>query len=295
MQSHVYRFPARVGQPVRWFLCSDLHLGHIACDVARIRREFDRAVALGANILINGDVFDAVTTGDKRFTPGQTVPEIASARDALAATVEYGRKVLAPYASHIRVIGVGNHETAWLKYRQSDPVAFLIGALNAGSAGQPIRHGGISGFIVSLLDIPSGEGKPLTLSHRLHYHHGVGGDSPVTKGTIDINRKHVAFEYDAVTFGHKHNRLFMDDVVCAVRPNGRIVHRERKAIQTGSYFRNVHMNTQADALGFTYAEESWHAAKPFGGWFLSLTPERPGKQYSVRQDVFTVFADTAVA
>lgn len=294
MQSHVFRFPARVNQPVRLFLCSDLHLGHVNADTNRIRREFDRAVALKAHIIINGDVFDAVTTGDKRYTPGQTVREIAEAKDSLRATVEYGYRLLAPYARSIRVIGVGNHETAWIKYRQSDPVAGLCDRL-AKDCDQAPRHGGIAGFVVSLLDVPSGEGKPLTLSHRLHYHHGVGGDSPVTKGTIDINRKAVAFEYDCVTFGHKHNKLAAEDVVCGVRPNGRIYYRRRLAIQTGSYLRNYTKTGQDRPLDFTYAEESWHPAKPLGGRFLTLTPRRDGKNWCVEQDEHSVFADTAVA
>jgi hypothetical protein len=302
VQTHVERFPAKEGKSIRWFLASDLHIGHVCCDVRRIQREFTRALELGAKILVNGDVFDAVTTGDKRYTPGQTVSRIADAKDALAATVDLGFEILAPFANSIRVIGVGNHEESWIKFRQSDPVAWLIERLSTHS-GQHIRHGGISGYIVSLLDIPSGKGKPLTLSHRLLYHHGIGGDSPVTKGTIDINRRSVAFSYDAVTFGHKHNRLVMDDVYVDVRPNGRIVFKPRVAIQTGSYFRNIkqgvqgkeweanyakyiHAGEKAGPIDYSYAESSWHAAKPFGGTVLVLTPEREsrGGAWRIRQD-----------
>jgi hypothetical protein len=279
VQSHVFRFPAQRNEPVLWFLASDMHLGHRACDVARIHREFTRAKELGASILINGDVFDAVTTGDKRYTPGETIDRIANARDAFKATVDYGAEVLAPYADCIKVVGVGNHETAWLKYRQSDPVSALCEKFKW-------RHGGISGFVVSLLDVPSGPGKPLTLSHTIYYHHGVGGDSPVTGGSISGQRAVVMVRADCITQGHRHNHLQREIVQLECRPNGDIRHRPVLQVMTGSYFRNY---PAADSpLAMTYAEESAHPAKPFGGHFLMLTPEkskRGGKAaWRVRQD-----------
>jgi hypothetical protein len=279
VQSHVFRFPAQRNEPVLWFLASDLHLGHRACDVARIHREFTRAKELGASILINGDVFDAVTTGDKRYTPGETIDRIANARDAFKATVDYGAEILAPYADCIKVMGVGNHETAWLKYRQSDPVSALCDKFKW-------AYGDISGFVVSLLDVPSGKGKPLTLSHTIYYHHGVGGDSPVTGGSISGQRAVVLARADCITQGHRHNLLQREIVQLECRPNGRIVHRPVLQVMTGSYFRNYPEPGQRASM--TYAEESGHPAKPFGGHFLMLTPEkskRGGKAaWRVRQD-----------
>ena len=278
MQSkdQIFRFPIAYGGNVKWFLCSDLHLGHIACDVKRLRAELDQAVKLGANIFVNGDVFDAVTTGDKRYAPGQVVREISEAKDAYTATIQYGAKILQPYAENIRVIGVGNHETAWIKYRQSDPVRGLIDLLNTNRQhSKPITHGGISGYITTYLDLLDATGtKAKAFRHRLLYHHGTGGDSPVTQGTIDMNRKAVRYGYDCYTFGHKHNKLVMDDIFTDVDSAGNITFSHRKHIQTGSYFRNIMQTSQANPLDFTYAEESQHSAKPFGGAFLILNIER---------------------
>jgi hypothetical protein len=255
--------------------------------VARIKRELDRAIELDAHILINGDVFDAVTCGDKRYTPGQTIPRIADAKDAFRATVDYGIEVLGPYAHRIKVIGVGNHETAWVKYRQSDPVAALCERFRS-------RHGGISGFVVSLLDVPSGTGKPLTLSHRLYYHHGVGGDSPVTGGTINAQRRTVMVVADAITEGHRHNAVQREVIQLECRPSGDIRHKQVMQILTGSYFRNY--PASRDPLDFTYAEESGHPAKPFGGHLLTLTPERfqvdKVRGWRIRQDHATILCPT---
>ena len=304
MQSNVYRFPAKHGESVRWFLCSDLHLGHVNCDVARIKRELQAAVDVGASILINGDVFDAVTCGDKRYTPGQTVDRIAKAKDSYTATCELGAEVLGPFASHIKVIGVGNHETAWVKYRQSDPVSGTISLLNLklAEAGDlhRIKHGGISGYVVSLLDVPSGKGKPLTLSHRLHYHHGVGGDAPVTGGLIAANRTMVGWLADTHTEGHRHNLLDREYSVGDCRPNGRIVFKQVVCLMTGSYLRNYRAGRpHKDPLQYTYAEESAHPPKPVGGKFLVLTPEKRSQKarqgWRIRQDYHSALTPIQVA
>jgi UDP-2,3-diacylglucosamine pyrophosphatase LpxH len=292
MQSHVYRFPARVGQPVRWFLSSDLHLGSTNAMVPAIRREFDRAKKLNANILINGDVVDGIVAGDKRYLPGDPVPELERAKDANDALVKIIFETLKDYAELIKVIGIGNHEESWIKYYKADPVGNAIVRLNAYLAekGHPnrIRHGGISGFVVSKLDVPSGQGKPLTLTHSTYYHHGAGGDAAVTKGMIAANRMHVGFLADCYTNGHRHSNFSTPDSVVMVRPNGRIVNKQIVTIQTGSYYRNLHQGKQEAPLDYSYGESKQHRQKPVGGMFLALTPERAkvnGEEaWAIRQD-----------
>jgi hypothetical protein len=297
MQSHVYRFPAKHGQPVRWFLCGDLHLGHVGCNVARIKREFKRAVDLGANILINGDVYDAIGSKDKRATPGQTIRRLSEAKDKLKESVDLGEEVLGEFRENIRVIGIGNHEETWIRYQESDPVAGLIDRLNQGRQHpQPIRHGGIAGYVVSLLDIPSGKGKPLTISHTLHYHHGSGGDAPITGGLIAANRSMVSWIADAHTEGHRHNQLQREYAVGTVRPNGRVVIKQCVCIMTGSYLDNYPRGERAKPLEYTYAESANHPPKPMGGQFLLVTPERieRGNAWRIRQDYHSALMPTAV-
>ena len=41
----------------------------------------------------------------------------------------------------------------------------------------------------------------------LYYHHGSGGQAPVTKGMIDFHRKGNWVDSDIVWLGHKHNKI----------------------------------------------------------------------------------------
>lgn len=290
MMSHIVRAAVRYGVPHRYFLCSDLHIGSPNCDSSRIRREFDAAVAWGCKILINGDVFDAIACGDKRYKPGAAVPEMETRRDPLMAMLDLGEKILGPYADSIEMIGIGNHETAWERRTNSEPVSHLLKRLNPLKTNGKIRKGGYSGFWVTKLDVVSRRGRvEKSFDHTLQYHHGAGGDSPVTKGTIDMNRAAVRFRYDAHTFGHKHNKIAVEDVEVRVNTQtGRIHHHPRYSIQTGSYFRNLMQGDENNALGHSYAEEGNHGAKPFGGWVLALTVLRErteNRDYYVQQDI----------
>jgi hypothetical protein len=277
VQVHTYRVPSEPDQPHWRFLCSDLHLGSPNVAVKRLKGDLDLARQANARIWINGDVFDAISRTDKRSDAAVLVPELRGKKDLLQSTVVYAAGILEPYADLIDWIGIGNHEETWVKWHEFDPVAGLIGSLNStlarqGSAHQ-IRHGGICGWVRTWFDVAFGTAA-CPAAHTTYYFHGAGGDSPVTLGTIDMNRKEVAFHCDLLWFGHKHNRLVKDSVQLELSQTGIVRERHRKAIQTGSYYRNYAQQGQANALDYSYAESHHAAPKSLGGRFLVLTPVR---------------------
>ena len=301
MQVHVIPIDSELDQHHWRFLCSDLHIESPDFDLLRFQRDMDAARRVNARVLINGDIFDAIAPGDKRWTPSCVRKSLRNSDDHFDAITKYAAKILEPYADLIDVIGIGNHEKSWIKWCKSDPVSRTIQDLNAalerqGSAHR-IRHGGVAGYVLTKYRLVNRVGSS-GLDHRLLYFHGAGGESPVTKGTIDINRKAVNFEFDCVTFGHKHNRLFVDDTIVCVTKGGKIRYREVKAIPTGSYVRNWRRTDQAAPLRYNYAEDWAAAPKPIGGMFLVTIPTRAGKGqpnqkghndiWHVRQEVATM-------
>lgn len=261
-----------------------------------------RAVAVGARVLVNGDVFDAIDFRDKRFDPSVLVPSLRGAKDLQGAVVRLAYEYFLPYASVIDVMGIGNHEEKWINWNASDPVARLIERLNADLEAQKsehrIRHGGISGYVRTTFrftDSAGKDGKTPSTNHDLLYFHGSGGDSPVTRGTIDFYRKEHQFSFDAVTMGHKHNRSFVDSTEIGLSSRGHLVPKERKSIQTGSYYQNYKRTTQKNPLDYSYAERFHASPKPLGGMFLRMRPTRekvgdgPNRTTLIRveQDVMT--------
>lgn len=273
------------GEPKDWFLASDLHLGSINSDLQKIKEQFDIALKYGADILINGDVFDCIGHGDKRYMPGILSGNLANEADLTSGIVALGELVLLPYVKNIRVIGIGNHEESWIKYCKVDPVRLLIDRLN--SKGGHIVHGSFWGYIKTDFRVER-HGKVHKSTHRLLYFHGAGGDSPITKGTVDFARKASEFDFDALTFGHKHNLLASVDQVGTMTNKGCYKERRRLSLQTGSYFQNYKGLKKGEELAYSYAAQRAHPPKPIGGLFLTLIPSFDSNdELEIKQDFST--------
>lgn len=296
MQVHTVIVAATFDEPHYRFLCSDLHIGSAYADTRRIVADLSVAKAADARVLINGDVFDAIGPGDKRFAASALSKAARGQDDVTRAVVQEAADLLRPFASIIDVIGIGNHEEAYIRRCNTDLVGLLLDTLNRGleKDGDPhrIAHGGIQGYIRTRFRL---DGASSRITHHLLYQHGSGGDSPVTKGAIDAYRRLVNFDYDCLTFGHKHNQTFGKDAFLYVNRFGRVRQRERCYVQSASYLWNYRRTTQSDPLAYSYAESKHHAPKPLGGLFLVLTPrrswERAGSKqrtiYRIDQDVMT--------
>jgi hypothetical protein len=121
--------------------------------------------------------------------------------------------------------------------------------------------------------------------HKLLYYHGTGGDSPVTKGTIDFNRKGRNWIY-----AHSHLAISItsrspESKIMDVTEAGRVVERLQLNLQTGSYYRNYRqIETDGDPLDYHYAASKAHPPKPIGGIFLIMRPTRVNGALVVRQD-----------
>ena len=262
---------ADLDQPFFRFLCSDLHLGSPHADHDLITKQFAKAKSVGARILVNGDVFDAVGPKDKRFDLNTLHPSLHGKKDLGKAIVDLATELLMPYREQIDLIGIGNHEESWINYGYTDPVRRLVEELNCeGRKTPPIRHASVMGFIRTSFKVPGHRKRP---RHNLMYLHGTGGDSPVTKGTIDFNRKGRNWSYDCLTFGHKHNYVCAADQIAYVSDAGKYAERRQLNLQTGSYYRNYHEVKDDEVLDYSYAARSAHPPKPLGGVFLCMIPE----------------------
>lgn len=259
---------AEIGQPFFRLLCSDFHLGSACADHDAILAQLQQAKDIDAKILINGDVFDAIGPKDRRFDLTTLHPSLRGKKDLAKGIVDMALELLMPYKDNIDVIGLGNHEETWITYGYNDPVRRVLEEL--GREGSKARHGSFWGYIKTSFAVPKFRRRPV---HKLLYLHGTGGDSPVTKGTIDFNRKGRNWVYDALTFGHKHNLVCAVDQIADVSPAGKYTERKQLNLQTGSYYRNYRELKDDEVLDQSYAARSAHPPKPIGGVFMCLRPQ----------------------
>jgi UDP-2,3-diacylglucosamine pyrophosphatase LpxH len=234
-----------VGDRFGIFLASDLHIDSPDHDRKLLIREFDEAVRLNARIIIAGDVYDFIMNGDsKRYTPsrGKYGQEDAHINHA----IDESFNVLSKYAKNIDVMMLGNHESSVVKHHSIDPVAILINRLNR-ECGADIYYLGYQGFIRYQYKYKNGNS---SRSYDIKACHGSGGSSPVTKGTITLNRYMNMHDADLYFSGHTHSKVILPCEPRSYLDNkGNIKWKERKAIVTGAYVNPVESENTRTASG----------------------------------------------
>lgn len=230
-------------------LMSDLHIGAAHVDYSLIKKEIADAVEKNDRIAVNGDVLDLILPKDhKRYSPTALHPRVADRSDVVNASVDWAVEILSPAAHLINMIGVGNHETAVEKYHATDVTRLLIDKLEAIAMKRGpmhvIHYGGYTGFIDYRLR--SSVRDKGGYRFVVYYHHGSGGNAPVTRGLIDFNRKDTWVDADLIWMGHKHQRLTVavEKIRCPLQGDEPDV-RDVRHVMTGAYFKTYCGQSQA--------------------------------------------------
>lgn len=188
--------------PSMWVLLSaDWHWDNPKCRLGILSRDLSLAKKVGAMVISAGDHFCAMQGKfDKRSSKDSVRPEHATG-SYLDSLVETAADYLTPYKGNMGLISTGNHETAIYGRHETCLTSRLVERLRAN--GSPCRRGGYNGWIMFQ---PTYQGKALCEAYRLYYHHGSGGDSPVTHGTIAMSRVSSFVDADCILSGHLHTR-----------------------------------------------------------------------------------------
>lgn len=190
------------GTEIKLMLTSDRHHDSIQCNRDLEERHLKEAKKIDALIIDAGDLFDAM---QGRFDPRRSYNELRPEYRVphyYDAIVDDAAEFYKPYAKNFLLVGKGNHETAVLRNANIDLTSRLTYKLNSETSSN-IQTGGYGGWVVFKIRHKSSGG---SVSFRIKYFHGGGGDSPVTRGMIDTNRQAVYLpDADIVLNGHNHH------------------------------------------------------------------------------------------
>jgi len=267
-------------------MLSDIHWDNPKCDWDILKYDLDYCVKESIPIMINGDMFCLMQgRGDNRKNKSDIRPEHNNAR-YLDSVVETAVEWWEPYAHLLTVIGYGNHETAIIKWQETDILARFVKLLNL-KCNSNVMTGGYGGwFIVNQLlrEHKNGEKEGTTATTKIKYFHGSGGGGVVTKGALNLTRALEMYEdFDVFTMGHIHENAARNDV-------------RDKIIQGSKTYRHLQKQLHLMLTG-TYKEEygegskGWHVErgapiKPCGGRILTIDHKRirtDGADYYNRQ------------
>lgn len=256
------------GKQVKIAMLSDLHWDNPKCDWNLLKRDLDYCKDNNIPIMVNGDFFCLMQgRGDRRGNKSDIRPEHNNAK-YLDSIVETAVEWWSPYAHLLTVIGYGNHETAIIKYQETDILQRFVDLLNYKN-GTQVYAGGYGGWIVVRQTFDSN----VVSSFKIKYFHGSGGGGVVTKGALNLTRALEMYEdFDVFTMGHIHENAARNDVRDTISNNSK----------TG--WRHEHKQIHLMLTG-TYKEEygdgskGWHVergapVKPTGGRILIFESER---------------------
>jgi len=245
-------------------MLSDLHWDNPHCDREMLKRHLDYCLEEDIPVMINGDMFCLMQgRGDNRRNKSDIRPEHNNAK-YLDSIVETAVDWFLPYAHIIKLVGYGNHETAIIKFQETDILQRFVDLLNY-KAGSNIQTGGYGGWLI----VKQNSGWGSKYSSKVKYFHGSGGGGTVTKGSINLTRALEIYEnFDVFTMGHIHENSCRNDV------RDTIDHHS-----VGGYVlkqKQLHL-----MLTGTYKEEygdgsqGWHVErgapiKPLGGRILTI-------------------------
>lgn len=198
---HEIKQDLKLGEFKRILVLSDVHYDSKNCDRELLKRHLDEALETNAVIHLNGDFLDLMGGKyDPRNTlPGGLRPEYRG-QDYFDLVIADAVKFLEPYKDNLFVYAQGNHETNVRKRQHTDPSRRMVHALQA--LGSPIELGGYSGWIRWRLKYTTEE-----MSFVIHYHHGMGGNAPRSKGVLHADIDTARYpDADFIIRGHDHNK-----------------------------------------------------------------------------------------
>jgi hypothetical protein len=248
-------------------ILSDIHWDNPKCDRQLLKKHLDYCLEQNIPVHINGDMFCLMQgRGDRRSSKSDILPEHNNSH-YLDSIVKTAVEWFTPYKDILTVIGYGNHETAIIKWQETDILQRFVDLFNM-TNGTSIYTGGYGGWMIYELKISNTKA-----SFKHKYFHGSGGGGVVTKGAINLTRATEMYEgFDIFSMGHIHENSCRNDSI------------EILSTQNGCYdvkLKEIHL-----ALTGTYKEEygdgsnGWHVErgappKTVGGRILDLSFKQP--------------------
>ena len=244
-------------------MLSDLHWDNPKCDQDLLKKHLDYCKEENIPVMINGDMFCLMQgRGDNRRNKSDIIPEHNNAR-YLDSVVETAVEWFTPYADILTVIGYGNHETAIIKWQETDILQRFVDLLNL-KCHSNVQVGGYGGWIVIKMNNHS-----RIATTKIKYFHGSGGGGVVTKGALNLTRALELYEgCDVYTMGHIHENAARNDVRDALESNSKkgysINHKPIHLMITGCYKEE-----------YGDGSKGWHVErgapiKPIGGRMLTI-------------------------
>lgn len=243
------------GTAAQLLFIGDLHWDHAKADRKAIKTVLDQALERDAAIVLLGDALCLMQgRDDRRSTKGALRP--AHATDTYFNTVvDDWCEWFAPYAGNTWIALEGNHCSAVRTRHEIDVTRMWVGRLNA--AGARIEYPGYSTY-ARVTNVSSTRRSGL----RFFVHHGYGGGGPVTRGTIQAQRRAVMYpDANWIVTGHIHSSYAVD------HEQYRLDHQGRPYVSVQEHYSvGAWKDEYGDGQGGWWVEKGMGPRQKSGWW-----------------------------
>jgi len=244
-------------------LISDIHFDALHSNHKLLKRHLDQALERNAPILIFGDLLDLMQgKKDPRASKSEINPKYAVDDDYLGNVCADAASFLAPYASNILMMAMGNHEYEYRRRHEVDPLTMVATMLKATTGFTPVVAP-YSGWLQFKYSQSKNRGN--RSGNNLKWHHGTGSNSPVTRGAIATNRFSVMYpNADIQVRGHINQRFQMFIPRETITTHGRVITDDDALhLQLGCY-------VQDNSDGNSWSQRRGMGTAALGGFWLRL-------------------------
>ena len=239
---------------------TDIHFDSKHCDRKLLTKHLNEAKERGAKIFINGDLLDAMgCERDPRSKASDIRPEyLASDASYLDLVIDDAVQFLMPYKELILFIGYGNHETAILKFRDTDPLKRIVSALNAAGGNILLsQYDGVAKFTFE-------QKKQAIRTFIMYHNHGYGGNAKRSKGVLNVDLNGQMFPFaDLIFTGHIHQSWHVPIDKMILKANNELVSKTQHHVCGGHY-------KDESKEGFGWAKQKGFTSTPTGGWWINV-------------------------
>lgn len=173
----------------QWYLLTgDCHWDSPECYLKLLHKHLREAKDRNALWIDNGDFFEAISSRDDQRGSKGTLREEHCGVNYLDRLVDSGVEEFRPYLDMLTYMGTGNHDQAITIRRETDILQRFVEKANVlrGAHTPAIHRAQYTGWIRLMFGHPNKTGR---FSLNMKLEHGTGGNSPVTKGVIQAQRR----------------------------------------------------------------------------------------------------------
>ena len=257
----------KAGWSQRILFTSDEHTDSPECALDILLDHYKQARESKALIVTAGDFFDVINSREDRRRSMATVRDENKVDAYVDSVIQFGLDKFGRFADQFLYFGTGNHESKLVKLCGTDITARFVDELNRLRSPElpKIFRAGYGGWLRCQFE------RANSSSHRqscnIKIFHGTGGGSPVTKGSMEVQRMASYIDgADIVVTGHNHHGWQIPHMFEAINDNGVAYFKPRKHIKLAGY----KVDYRLDGNG-TWAMQGGSGPRPIGGAWLTFS------------------------